>query len=319
MVLIPFFILLFLNHQKWRKRVQGRIGDKKLVQALYNNYAPLKVKIKFLIFILAFALGCLALANPRKPDENSVGVRKGIDLVIALDLSNSMMAIDVMPTRLLKAKQFLFKLIENIPEDRVGLIFFAGNAYEQMPLTFDRQAANMYLTVANPSQINIQGTSIGDALTKANFMLQGQTQRFRTVILVSDGETHDENALETAQQLAKAGIMVNTVGIGSADGATVSDSVGHPKTDATGQVVISKLNEQLLKQIASITNGKYLHLENTDQGVKDVLAQFSQIDKKALGDRSLYTYETFYWWLALPMLLLLVAEIFLPDSKMNKI
>ncbi|GAC1417253.1 MAG: VWA domain-containing protein [Flavisolibacter sp.] len=264
-------------------------------------------------------MGCLALANPRKPDENSVGVRKGIDLVIALDLSNSMMAIDVTPTRLLKAKQFLFKLIENMPEDRMGLIFFAGNAYEQMPLTFDRQVANMYITAADPRQINMQGTSIGEALTKANFMLQGQAQRFRSALLVTDGETHDDNALETAQQLAKAGIMVNTVGIGSAEGATVSDSLGHPKTDATGQVVISKLNEQLLKQLASSTNGKYIHLENTDQGVKEVLAQFSQIDKKALGDRAQFTYETFYWWLALPMLLLLLAEIFLPDSKLKKI
>ncbi|HEV7622296.1 MAG TPA: VWA domain-containing protein, partial [Flavisolibacter sp.] len=269
--------------------------------------------------IIAIILGCIALANPRKPDENNAGARKGIDIVIALDISNSMNATDVSPTRLGKAKQFISRLMENLTDDRVGLVVFAGNAYEQMPLTFDQQAASMYVASADPRQINIQGTSLSDALNKSSRMFNGPTQRFRTVILITDGETHDQNAMQTAQELAKTGIMISTIGIGSAEGATVPDSSGHPKTDAGGQVVISKLNEQLLQQIAAATNGKYIHLEGSDIAVKEVLSQFSQIEKKALGDSSLYTYKNFYAWLAIPMLLLLITEIFLPDSKKLRI
>jgi Ca-activated chloride channel family protein len=318
LALLPFFLLLFLAYQSWKRKARKKIGDVLLVKELSKNHSRTKTVLKFLFIALAFACGCIALANPRLPDKNSGEVRKGIDVVIALDVSNSMKATDIAPDRLSRAKQLISKLIDNLRDDRIGLVVFAGYGYAQMPLTFDHDAAKLYVAAADPSNISAQGTSIGDAFDKANILFGKESERFKSIVLITDGETHDENAMEKLKDLAAKGVMVNTVGIGSPEGSTLKDSSGNVKTDASGQPVISKLNEQILQQIAQATNGVYVHLQNADAAVKEILNQYSQIDKKALGDTSLYTYQTYYAWLAAPMLLLLLAETFLPDRKKVK-
>lgn len=313
LALVPFFILVFLAYKYWQKRTVKKIGDETLVKKLYKNHSSPKTIFKFALLIISFVLGCLALANPRKP-EASGEVRNGIDIVIALDVSNSMMATDVSPDRLTKAKQFISKFIDRLQEDRTSLVLFAGYGYIRTPLTFDKGSTKMFVSVATPSTINQQGTNISDALNKSLFVFGDQTERFRTVVLITDGETHDDETIETAKNLAENGIMVNTIGIGSSEGTTLLDSTGKTKQDQ-GQVVISRLNEDVLKQIASATNGIYVRLAGTDEAVDKISAQFSDIDKKALGDMSTFTYQPFYSWLALPMLLLLIVEIFIPDRK----
>jgi Ca-activated chloride channel family protein len=293
-------------------------GNPDLIKALYPDYSPVRTIFKIVMIVFAFILGCLALANPRKPDENSAEARKGIDIIIALDVSNSMKAKDIEPDRLSRAKQFISRLIDNLQDDRLGLVVFAGNAYAQMPLSFDREAARMYTAAANPSMVVSQGTSIGDAFQKSNILFGDEATRFRSIILITDGETHDEDALKDAKELAEKGVMINTVGIGSSEGSTILDTAGNPKRDASGQVVVSKLNEEILQQIASSTNGKYIHLQSADAAVTEVMSQYAQIEKKALGDTSLYTYKTHYTWLTLPMLLLLLSELFVPDRKKIK-
>lgn len=315
LLLVPVFLLIYLFYVLWRRRTVRRMGDAVLVRGLMAGHTPLRVTIKALLLVLAFAAGCVAIANPRRPDANSAEARKGIDLVIALDVSNSMKATDIAPDRLSRARQFMSRLIDQLGDDRIGLVVFAGNAYAQMPLTFDRDAARLYTSTADPSAIAAQGTSIGDAFEKAALLFGNTRDRFGSVVLITDGETHDDNALTAAKELANKGIMVNTVGIGSAEGATIKDSLGTPKRDQAGQVVISKLNEQILQEIAKTTNGIYVHLQNADAAVSSVMGQLGQIEKKALGDTSMYTYETFYAWLALPMAIFLIAEIFLPDRK----
>jgi Ca-activated chloride channel homolog len=315
LTLIPFTLLLFLMFISWKRKARKRIGDAHLVKELAANHSSAKTVIKFLLIATAFACGCVALANPRVPDKNSGEARKGIDVVIALDVSNSMKATDIAPDRLSRAKQFISRVIDNLQDDRVGLVVFAGYGYAQMPLTFDYDAARLYVSSADPANISAQGTSIADAFDKANLLFGKESERFKSIILITDGETHDENAMEKLKELAAKGVMVNTVGIGSPEGTTIKDTTGNVKMDASGQPVISKLNEQILQQIAQATNGVYIHLQNTEVAVKQVMNQYAQIDKKALGDTSLYTYETYYTWLALPMLLLLIAETFLPDRK----
>lgn len=315
LLLLPFFVLLFVLYQGWKRKTGKKIGDVQLVQQLSKNHSHTKTVIKFVFIIIAFACGCMALANPRIPDKNSGEARKGIDVVIALDVSNSMKATDIAPDRLSRAKQFISKLIDNLQDDRVGLVVFAGYGYAQLPLTFDYDAARLYVSAADPSNITAQGTSIADAFDKANILFGKESERFKSIVLITDGETHDENALDKLKELAAKGVMVNTVGIGSPQGSTITDSSGKVKTDASGQPVISKLNEQILQQIAQATNGIYVHLESADAAVKQIMNQYSQIDKKALGDTSLYTYQTYYEWLAVPMLLLLVTATFLPDRK----
>jgi Ca-activated chloride channel homolog len=315
LTLIPFTLFLFLMYISWKRKARKRIGDTQLVKELSANHSSAKTVIKFLLITIAFACGCVALANPRVPDKNSGEARKGIDVVIALDVSNSMKATDIAPDRLSRAKQFISHVIDNLQDDRVGLVVFAGYGYAQMPLTFDYEAARLYVSSADPSNISAQGTSIADAFDKANILFGKESERFKSIILITDGETHDENAMEKLKDLAAKGVMVNTVGIGSPEGSTIKDTAGNVKMDASGQPVVSKLNEQILEQIAQATNGVYVHLQNTDVAVKQVMNQYAQINKKALGDTSLYTYETYYTWLAVPMLLLLIAETFLPDRK----
>jgi Ca-activated chloride channel homolog len=315
LTLIPFLLLLFFIYQSWKRKARKRIGDVHLVKELSKNHSRNKTLIKFFLIIIAFACGCIALANPRIPDKNSGEARKGIDVVIALDVSNSMKATDIAPDRLSRAKQFISRIIDNLKDDRVGLVVFAGYGYAQMPLTFDYDAARLYVASSDPANISAQGTSIADAFDKANILFGKESERFKSIILITDGETHDENAMEKLKELVEKGVMVNTVGIGSPEGSTIKDSSGNIKTDASGQPVVSKLNEQILQQIAQATNGIYVHLQSSDAAVKQVMNQYTQIDKKALGDTSLYTYESYYMWLALPMLLLLIAETFLPDRK----
>ena len=294
------------------------MGDPKLVKALLPSYAPWKAVFKLFLFLIAFALGCVAVANPRQPNKVQEDARAGIDVVLALDVSNSMLATDVAPSRLQRAKGLLAKLVDQLPDDRIGLVLFAGNAYIQMPLTTDHNAARLFIATASPAVVTAQGTAIGEALQRSSFAF-GESERFKTIVLLSDGETHDENAAEQAQALAAKGIMVNTVGIGLPEGGSLFDTLTNaPRRDATGNVIVSRLNEALLQQLATTTNGIYRNLNNTDKTVTELVAQLSQVEKKALGDTSVFTYRTFYMWLALPMLLLLGIETFFPDRKKVK-
>lgn len=318
LVAVPLLLLLFISYQWWKRRAVKRMGDARLVKALYPSHARGKATLKFALFLLAFSLGCIAIANPRQPDEMQEDARQGIDVMVALDVSNSMLATDVAPSRLQRAQALISKLIDALPNDRVGLVVFAGNAYIQMPLTTDHSAAKLFVSSANPGAITAQGTSIADALKKSSLAFGEESERFKAVILVTDGETHDENAVQEAQEQAAKGVMINTIGLGSAEGSVILEESGAEKRDAAGNVVVSKLNEPLLQQIAAATNGTYINLQSTDAAVEQLVAELSQVEKKALKDTSVFTYKTFYMWLALPMLLLLILELFLSDRKKVK-
>jgi Ca-activated chloride channel family protein len=316
---IPVFIIFYLLYLWWRRRAVKRIGNPKLVKELYRNYSPVKSAIKFSLLLLAFACGCIAVANPRKPDLTTAEARKGIDIMIALDVSNSMLAADVNPSRLAAAKKFINEVMRNMENDRIGLVLFAGSAYMQMPLTFDHNTAEMIVSIAAPSAFHSQGTAIGDALQKSDLGFQEESKRFKTIMLITDGETHDENAMQEATKLAGEGVMINTIGIGSTGGASIVDSTsGGIKKDLSGNVVVSKLNEDLLRQLADTTRGKYIHLENTKEASDELVQHLAQIDKTALGDTSQLSYTSFYLWLSWPMFFLLVADLFTPDRKKTK-
>jgi Ca-activated chloride channel family protein len=315
LALLPLFTALFLAYQWWRRRALKRLGNPALVNALLPAYSPARTGLKFFLFLLAFALGCIALANPRRPSKVQQDARAGIDVVLALDVSNSMLATDVAPSRLLRAKSLLVRLIDQLPDDRIGLVLFAGNAYIQMPLTTDHGAAKLFIATASPAVVTAQGTAIGEALQRSNLAF-GESERFKSVVLLSDGETHDETAVQEAQNLASRGVMVNTVGIGLPEGGSLYDTLTNaPRRDASGNVIISRLNEALLQQIATTTNGIYRTLDNTERTATEIVQQLSQVEKKALGDTTEFTYHTFYAWLALPMLLLLGIETLFPARK----
>ena len=317
---VPLLILLFVLYIFWKKRKIKRIGDVQLVRSLIKNHSGTKSSIQFFLLLLAFSAGCIALANPRKPETGGNEARKGIDVMVALDVSNSMLAADVQSTRLVKAKAFMAQMIAAMPENRFGLVLFAGQAYVQMPLTFDASAARLFIDAANPGIITAQGTAINDALQKSGLAFAGSEDRYKAIILITDGETHDEGAIATATELASEGIMIHTVGIGSAEGAAIIDTATREsKKDASGSVILSKLNEQLLQGIATAASGNYIHLSNAPEGLAQLQTEFSLAEKKVLVDKSLLGYESFYWWFAAPMLFFLLLEVFLPDRKKVKI
>ncbi len=313
---IIIFVLLFFLLLRWKRKTVKKIGDKKLVDLLIKNFSPRLFTTKFILFSFAFMLGVIAAANLRKPGAADNIPRKGIDVVVALDVSRSMLATDLSPSRLQRAKQMVLKLMNQMPNDRIALVLFAGKAYLQMPLTVDHEAAAIFVSSASPDAIPAQGTVFSDALEKCALAFNSREGRFKSVVLVSDGEDHDEDALKTADDLAQQGIMVCTVGIGSPEGSEIPDSATNDfKRDAMGNIVISKLNEDELKEIAEKTNGIYVHYESSDQTVDELMKQLSQVEKKTFTDVSLLNYKTYYMWFTVLMFLLLIFEFILPERK----
>ncbi len=319
LVAIFILILLFIGLLQWKKKVIKRIGDEKLVKALIANYSSRKFITKFILLSVAFLLGIFGVMNLRKAEDTANVNRKGIDIAIALDVSKSMLAKDLAPNRLERAKQFIGRLMNEMPDDRIALVLFAGKAYLQMPLTNDHGAAQLFVSSATPDAIPQQGTVISDALNMSARVFNTTDRKFKAVVLISDGEDHDEDAMATANELADQGVMINTVGIGSSVGSTIIDPLtGENKRDNAGNIVVSKLNEEILKAIAGKTNGVYLKLESSDEVVAKLKTQLSQIERKAFSDMSMMNFRTFYCWFIGLMLLILIVENFIPEVVHKK-
>lgn len=313
---IAILVVLFLYLLRWKRNTLNRIGDKKLVKLLIDNFSSKRFIVKFVLLILAIATGIVAVMNPRVPGDTDGIKRKGIDVAIALDVSKSMLAADLAPNRLERAKQFVNKLINEMPDDRIALVLFAGKAYLQMPLTVDHGAASLFISSATPDAVPQQGTVISDALKMSAGIFNSAEKRFKTVVLISDGEDHDADAISTAKDLAAQGVMINVIGIGSPEGSFIVDpATGQNKRDEAGNTIISKLNEEGLKEIAQYTNGIYIRLQNSDEAIASIKSQLSQIERKAFGDVSQMNFETYYMWFAVAMFVLLLAENFIPERK----
>ena len=320
---VPLMILLYVFVISNKKKTIKKIGDPALVNQLISAYSPSKFRIKFILILLAFTVGIIALANPRKPRGTTMVNRNGIDVMIALDVSKSMLADDIKPSRLERAKQLIAKLIDKLPEDRIGIVVFAGRAYLQMPLTTDHSAAKMYLSSASTDVVPTQGTVIGDALKMSNAAFNTLEKKYKAVVLISDGEDHDETAIKITKAMAEEGVMINTIGIGSPEGTTIIDPVtNETKMDATGNPVITKLNEEELKSIAVNGNGLYQLFTNTDEVVDNIDKQLTGMGQRAISENSLVNYYNFFPWLLGLVLILLLTEFFMTEikkqAKLNK-
>lgn len=309
-------VLLYLIVIRWKKKTQVKIGDPALVKALVKDYSPRKFFIKFLLLVAAVTGIILGIANLRSPGVVDNLSRKGVDVMFALDVSNSMLADDVKPNRLEKAKQLITKLMDKMENDRIGLVLFAGRAYMQMPLTTDHAAARMYVQNASPDAVPTQGTVIGDALKIANSGFNSKDRKYKSIVLISDGEDHDPEALKMAQSLSQNGVMINTVGLGSVEGATIIDPVtNQTRKDAQGNTIVTKLNEAELQQLSQSTNGIYVHLEDPDAATTVITAQLATIEQKATGDKSFANYQNYFQLFLAVTLLFLLIEFFMPERK----
>ena len=314
LLLVP--VLLFMGLLAWKRKTRQKIGEPALVNELVKNYSPLRFTLRFILFAVALGSVIIAAANLQSQGKAETVSRKGVDVMIALDVSNSMLAEDIKPNRLERAKQLITTLLDKMDNDRIGLVLFAGRAYMQMPLTTDHSAAKMYVQTAGPDAVPTQGTVIADALKISNSGFNSKERKFKAVILISDGEDHDPEALKTAQLLAQNGAMVNTVGIGSPDGVPIIDhNTNQARKDAQGNTIITKLNETELQTLSQATNGIYVHLDDVDDAASKLMEQLATIQQKATGDKSFVNYKSFFQWFLAFALLLLLVESLIPERK----
>lgn len=315
---LPFIGLLFWYLIRWKQQTITRIGEPKLVNELIRGHSPQNFLFKFLLGLIAVAAIILAVVNPQRPGSMDKVERKGVDVMIALDVSNSMLAQDVRPSRLDKAKLIVNRLMSRLENDRVGLVLFAGRAYMQMPLTMDHAAAKMYVQNASPSIVPTQGTMISEALRLSTAGFNNRDRKYKSILLITDGEDHDPASLEMAQQLAANGVMINTIGIGSPTGTLIPDpSTGQYRRDEQGNTVVSKLNEAELKQLAAATNGVYVNAENVDDPATAIMQQLSRIEETAMEDATFKDMIHYFHLFAGLAILLLIAEFLLPEKKFS--
>jgi tetratricopeptide (TPR) repeat protein len=314
---IPVIILLFILLVRWKKRAAKKIGDPFLVAQLTKSFSSKKFKLKLAAFLAGFTLCGFAVAGLVEPDGSQKITRKGIDMMIALDVSKSMLAQDIQPSRLERAKQVVSKIIDNSPEDKIGFVIFAGRAYLQMPMTVDHEAAKMYLSSASPDDVPTQGTVISDALKMCFSAFNPKEKTYKAIILISDGEDHDDDALKIAKQLGKEGIMINTIGIGSPQGAPIMDpETNSYKTDDKGNTVITKLNQQELSEIAKDGNGLYQLYSTTNEVANNIKTRLSGIGKEAsVSDSSYKAFKQYFQYLLGAALVFLILEFFISEKK----
>lgn len=317
-LLIPLLVI-FLLFMVGRKRAIARMGESSLVARLMPAKPTFKHQIKFVLVSLSVIFFIIALANPQFSQTYEKVKRNGVDLMIALDISRSMLADDEKPDRLSKAKQFVSRLIDKLSGDRVGLVIFAGNAYLQVPITSDYVATKTFLKTVNTELAPTQGTAIGEAIRLADkSFAEGQTQ-FKTMLIISDGENHEGDAMEAAREAAEKGMVINTMGVGTKNGSPIPEVRNGQKVDykrdQQGNIVFSKMNEDMLRQVAEAGNGKYFHLTQGNAEVNAIMDELAAMEKKEFEEHVFTDYEDqFQWFLAIGLLFLLI-EYFISEAR----
>jgi Ca-activated chloride channel family protein len=320
LMVVPILVLLFLWYLKWRKQSLHRLGYWPQIKTLISGFVPGRSTTQFLMLISTILLLVLGLANLQRGDKQQTIDRKGIDIVFALDISKSMLAQDVRPDRLTKAKDLMMRIMDKMANNRVGVVVFAGNAYLQAPLTVDYAAVKMLLNNANPSIISNQGTALGAALELSNSCFSSKEKKYKALVLITDGEDHDATALEEAQKAADEGVLIYTIGVGSAEGITIKDNeTGEVKVDATGAPVITKLNEKILEDIADEGNGKYYPLENINQTANAVISNLNAMESQSLGTASFTNFSSYFQYFIGLAILLLMLEWLMPKFRSPKV
>ena len=318
LVLVPVLILLFAWMIIWRRNKLKKLGEERLISVQMGGYIPGRSALKFFLLVLAFTATAIGWANLQKGDKIEKVQRKGVDVVVAMDLSKSMLARDIEPDRLTRAKQLVARLIDKMQNDRIALVVFAGRAYLQVPLTIDYSAMKMMLQSVKPELIPTQGTVIGDAIDLSMQSFSQKERKYKSLIIISDGEGHDDNAEAMAKEAAGQGVIIHTVGIGSPQGTTLYDpETKSVKMDEKGQAVVSKLNEEELKTIARAGNGSYTLLRNTDDAADKLIENIESMEQRSLKgvEVEYQNYNSFFQYFLLAGLLALVIEWILPGAR----
>ena len=316
---IPVIALFFLILQIWKHKSQSNFADKMLLKRLSPNTSLFKSILKLVVLSLAFASLAIALVNPKIGTKLETVKREGVDIVFAIDVSKSMLAEDIAPNRLEKAKQLVTQIINNLASDRVGIIAYAGKAFPQLPITTDYAAAKMFLQNMNTDMLSSQGTAINEAIKLAKTYYDDEEQTNRVLIIISDGEDHSDEAASVAEEANEEGIRIFTIGVGDVKGGPIPEKrngiVLNYKKDNNGETVITRLNEEILKSIASKANGVYINGKNTNELVDQIGEILNKMDKKEFESKQYADFKDQFQWFLGIALFFLVLDIFLLERK----
>jgi len=319
LLVLPALILLFILVRRFYIHKLNSWGDKSLVGRLMPDVSFTGTMIRFALWIISLGLLITAIARPQYGSKLTEVKRKGIEIIIALDVSNSMLAEDIQPNRLENAKMAISRMVDRLENDKIGLIVFAGDAYIQMPITTDYGAAKLFLNSINTQVVPKQGTSIASAIRLGMRSFTPETEKSRAIVIITDGENHEEGAMEAAKEAADAGILVHTIGIGSPQGVPIpvsnASGVTDYRKDIDGKVVITKLNESLLRDIASATGGIYVRATSSRTGLNNILDEMNKMEKEEIGMKIYSEYDEQFVYYAGFALVLLIIDTFVSSRK----
>ncbi|MEM9051616.1 MAG: VWA domain-containing protein [Bacteroidota bacterium] len=315
----PVMLLFFAVSIQSKNRRMDRFGESRLLNALVSELSSVNTAMKYILWRLAAGFLVVALVNPQLGSKMAEAKVEGIDIMVALDVSNSMMAEDLTPNRLVRANRAISKMLEELHGDRVGIIVFAGQAFVQLPITSDYAAGKLFLSTIDTDVVPVQGTDIGAAIDLAMKSFTEDSPAQKAIVIITDGENHESDAVVAAQEAAQQGVKVFTIGMGSPDGTPIPQYNGRTRTgfkkDQEGNIVVSKLNEPMLREIAKAGNGAYVRASNAEVGLEPLLAELNQIEKTEMGSVAYSEYEDrFQIFLALA-LFCLALEFFIGNKK----
>ena len=314
LALVPVAIVGYILAVVSRRKALARFGNMATVRELTSGVSSARNHLKFTLFITALTLVIFAAARPQFGSKLREEKSEGVEMMIAVDVSNSMLAEDFEPSRLERTKYAIDRLFEGLRQERVGVIVFAGEAKVQLPITSDYRMAQAFAKRISPNLVSEQGTSIGKALSMAMMSFAKDGDRSRAVILITDGETHDYNALEVAKQAAEMGVKIFTIGIGTPEGAPIRIN-GVFIRDEKGEMVVSKLNETMLEEIASTTDAAYVRASKQSIGLDEIVQKINEMEKGEMTTLRFEEYNEQFHYLLWIALALLLAEFLLLDRK----
>ena len=317
--LVLLFLLLFWMYNRWKRNAKKRFGDLQVIDGLMPAISDGKPLVKFFLIILAYIFLVIGIVDPQVGSKLEKVKREGIDLMLVLDVSNSMLAEDIKPNRLERSKMAISNLIDKLDGDRLGIIIFAGNAYKQLPLTTDYSAAKLFLSAVDTKIVPTQGTAIGEAITMSLESFDEQEHN-KAIIIITDGENHEDDAVGAASAASEQGIKVFTIGMGLPEGAPIpvynnyGTRTGYKK-DREGQTVITKLDEDMLRQIAAAGDGAYARANNASTGLRKIFDDIGQIEKKEIETKQFTDYEDRFQLYLAVAIILLVIELLIATRK----
>lgn len=311
LLLLPLMLATLVVVGISRRCNIARFGNPELLKSLMGDISEWRVKTKTILFLVAFVCVVFAAARPQFGSRLKEQKSRGIEMMLVVDVSNSMLAEDFAPNRLDRTRYAIDRLLADMSQDRVGLVVFAGEAKVQLPITTDYRMARSFVKRISPSLVSVQGTEVGQALSLAELSFSQSSEASRVVILITDGETHDNTALDVAKRLAERGIHIYAIGIGTPEGAPVKLD-GEFIKDENDEMVVSRLNEALLQQIATTSGGAYIRATNADFGLEQIVAQIEKMEQGELTTLRFEEYnEQFQWILAVAAVLLVLESLLL--------